>query len=260
MEPLFAIIILGLIQGLLEWIPISSQGNIILIAIAFLGLKPVEALNLSIYLHVGTGLAALIYFKNDVVRILRQNTNNDKNFLFFLIVSTMITGIIGFPIYLLVKTSSYYGEIFLAFVGLALIVTGLLQKFAHGGGLKTSNNLGIREGVLMGLVQGFSVIPGLSRSGLTVSVFLIRNFSGEDAFYVSFLMSIPAIFTAALGLFVFESFSYFEPIYLVAIIASFLSALISIDIILKLVRQIRFWILCILLGALTLLPQISYFL
>jgi undecaprenyl-diphosphatase len=173
-----------------------------------------------------------------------------------LFVGTAITGIVGFPLFLLARGASRFGEILLALTGVALIMTGMIQKGAGSGGTKTARSLGTHEGIILGVAQGFSAIPGLSRSGLTSSVLLVRRYSGVEAFRISFLMSVPAVFAAALGLLLIEGLPPLDSGLAVAVAASFLSALLSIDLLLKLARRIRFWGLCVALGLLALLPQV----
>lgn len=231
-----------------------------MLMVSFFGLEPAYAVSLSVYLHLGTGLAASIYFRGDLVRVLRRDSEQNRRFFWFLVVATVTTGVVGFPLFLFVRMVSFYGEVLLALTGVALVATGLIQRRVRIAGFKTSSTLSISEGFILGFAQGFSVIPGLSRSGLTTSVLLLRNFTGEEAFRTSFLMSVPAVLAASLGLMLIEGPPQLELSLLVALAASFFSALLSIDILLRLARRTRFWKLCIMLGALTLLPLILYLL
>jgi len=252
---LIAALVAGLLQGLLEWLPISSQGNLIIVMMSFLGLEPAYALSLSVYLHLGTGLAALVYFREEILGVLRRDSANNRLLFRFLAIVTFTTGIVGLPLFLIARGASLYGEVLLALTGAALIVTGLVQKGAKKGGRRTAESLGSMEGLVLGVVQGLSAIPGLSRSGLTTSALLFRRFSGEEAFRVSFLMSVPAVFAAAVGLMYLEGVPALEPGLLVSLAASFISAYLSIEALLRLARRIQFWGLCVLLGLLAILPQ-----
>ncbi|MCW3979287.1 MAG: undecaprenyl-diphosphate phosphatase [Candidatus Bathyarchaeota archaeon] len=258
MEPLVASLIVGLLQGLLEWLPISSQGNLVVLMMSVLGLEPDFALSLSVYLHLGTGLAALVYFREEVLDAIRRDSDSDRALFRFLVIATFTTGVVGLPIFLVVRGASMYGEALLALTGAALIVTGLVQKGAQTEGARTTESLESREGVILGLVQGLSAIPGLSRSGLTTSALLIRKYSGEESFRISFLMSVPAVFAAAVGLVYLEGVPALESGLLASLTSSFISAYLSIDILLRVARRIRFWGLCVLLGTLAILPQVVY--
>lgn len=255
MSPLNALIV-GLVQGLLEWLPISSQGNLVLLMVSLLGLEPTQALSLSVYLHVGSGLAALIYFRGDVGGMIRREFEPDQQLLRFLVVSTMVTGVVGLPVFILLRGASGYGEALLALTGVALLITGLVQRSSSRTGDGSVGSLRSKDGLIMGLVQGFSAIPGLSRSGVTSSALLIKGLRGDEAFRVSFLMSIPASFAAALGLVILEGAQALEPALILALVSSFASALLTIDALLRVAKRVQFWGLCLILGLIALLPPL----
>jgi undecaprenyl-diphosphatase len=251
-DPIKALV-LGLLQGVLEWLPVSSQGNLVLLAITLLGLEPSYALSFSVYLHVGTGLAALVYFRREVARIIMRRIEDDRRLFQFLVTATFVTGVVGFPLFAFVELTSLYGEALLALTGVALLVTGLMQKGRKSREMPPLNGLGLKDGLIMGVVQGLAVIPGLSRSGVTTTAFLIKGFQGKEAFRLSFLMSIPAVFVAAAGLAFVKGIPPVDGGILVALLASFISALASIDLFIKLAQRMRFWKLCVLLGSIALL-------
>ena len=257
MDATVGAILIGVLQGLLEWLPISSQGNLVIFMSSLLGIDPLQALNTSVFLHIGTGLAAIVYFRTEIINMLLMKTEHDKTLFKYLFVTTAFTGLIGLPLFLFARTAGAYGEMLLAVTGLALIGTGVLQRQAKGESDRDVDSLHYKEGVIMGLAQGFAAIPGLSRSGLTTSILLFKNYTGEAAFRISFLMSIPSVFAAAAGLIVLEGVPTFSSEMGISLISSFLTALLSIDLLLKLARRIKFWGLCIILGLIALLPQIA---
>jgi len=257
-SPLIAALILGLMQGILEWLPVSSQGNLVVLAIAFLGLEPEYALSLSVYLHLGTGLAALVYFRNEVAGILGRGSEGDRELFRFLLIATIVTGVVGFPIFAVVRLTSLYGEALLALTGLALLATGVMQRGRGSGGTQEPTRLDVQDGLALGVVQGLSVIPGLSRSGVTTTALLFKDFSGEQALRLSFLMSIPASFAAVAGLALIEGAPPVDTGILLALAASFLSALVSIDLLIKLARRTEFWKFCIVLGLIALVAVLPY--
>jgi undecaprenyl-diphosphatase len=222
------------------------------LAITLLGLEPSYALSFSVYLHVGTGLAALVYFRREVARILMRGSEDDRRLFQFLVIATFVTGVVGFPIFAFVGLASLYGEAMLALIGVALLATGLMQRGREGRDLTPPDGLGLKDGILLGVVQGLAVIPGLSRSGVTTTALLVKGFTGKDAFRLSFLMSIPASFAAAAGLALTEGIPPLDAGILTALAASFIAALLSIDLLLKLARKTRFWKLCIALGLIAL--------
>jgi undecaprenyl-diphosphatase len=252
-------LILGLLQGFLEWLPISSQGNLVLVAITFLEIDPEYALALSVYLHIGTGLAALFYFRRDIAEIILNKNGENRRFLLFLIITTIFTGIVGLPIFLFVELTSLYGEALLVLTGIALVITGIIQIERKRNNTYSTKNLNIYDSFVLGIIQGLAAIPGLSRSGVTTTALLIKGFKGREAFRISFLMSIPAIFGAVFGLSLFEGLPLLDLNILIAIIASFLSALFSINVLLKVASSIQFWKICIVLGFIALFAALPSF-
>lgn len=223
----------------------------VLVLVGLFGLPVEETVSTAIFLHIGTGSAALIYFREEVFNILLGRTSDYSDLRSKLFVITMLTGVVGFPIFMWLNISVVYGEMLLALTGLALIITGLLQREAakkEQSGTKLSWPLSI----ILGTAQGLAIIPGLSRSGLTTSIMLFKNFTGEEAFRISFLMSIPASFAAAFGMMLVDGFTPDPFASLSALIAGIVGYL-AIDTLLKLARRISFWKICIGLGVLTVL-------
>ena len=241
-------LLFGLVQGLIEWLPISSEGNLVLIMISIFGLNPDEIISTVIFLHLGTGIAALVYFRKEIFKIIIGKTIEYKDLRIKLIVITFITGIVGLPIYLWLNLSAVYGEAILALTGLALIITGLVQRQVdnkeHDGAV-----LSWPLAFVLGSVQGFSIIPGLSRSGITTSIMLLNEFTAEQAFNLSFLMSIPASFAAALGMMILDGFAPNRFTLLSAFVAAIVG-FFSISLLLKIARKFSFWKICISLGIL----------
>ncbi len=251
MDSITASIITGLLQGLLEWLPVSSEGNMVILLTQLFGYGAEETLNTSIFLHIGTGAAALIYFREPVLNILLMKTPEDKDMFYRLFVMTGLTGLVGFPIFMFLNVSASIGETLLALTGVALILTGLLQREAS----KTKegeSELTWPLTLLLGVAQGLAIIPGLSRSGLTTSIMLFKNFDGEEAFKVSFLMSIPASFAAAFGLMLVKGFQPNAYSGLAAIIVA-LVGYITIGRLLDLAKRMSFWKICVGLGSLAIL-------
>ena len=248
-------IILGTLQGIFEWLPISSQGMIFLIMTLLFGASAQEALNSAIWLHIGTMLAAVVYFRSDVVVLLRKLFRLEFNdeLLSFLIISTIITGIVGLPLYILMSDiSAVFGQAAIAVVGIALVITGLVQRRAGKADVSDRSILN-QDKLVAGAFQGLSIIPGISRSGITTSVLLMRRFSSKQALRLSFLMSIPAVLVAEIGLGALGGIS-FSADYLLGALFSFISGFITIDLFLKLARRISFWKFCVIMGLLTFIP------
>ena len=231
----------------MEWLPVSSEGNLVILLSQLFGYSVEETLNTAIFLHLGTGVAALIYFREQVFGILTMSTQENKDMFYKLLAITLLTGLVGFPIFMFFNISVVIGEALLALTGIALIITGLLQRESNKyrkEGAELSWNLSI----LLGLAQGLAIIPGLSRSGLTTSIMLFRDFDGEEAFRTSFLMSIPASFAAAFGLILVKGFQPDHYSALAALVAGIVGYL-TIGRLLAFAKRISFWKICIGLGA-----------
>ena len=251
MNSLIESVIIGLLQGLLEWLPVSSEGNMVIVLVGVFGLSAEETISTVIFLHIGTGLAALVYFRKEVYDILIGRTADQADLRLKLFIITLLTGLVGFPIYMWLNISLAIGEILLALTGIALIITGLLQRQAAQQE-QTGSELTWPISIILGAAQGLAIIPGLSRSGLTTSIMLFKNFTGEEAFRISFLMSIPASFAAAFGMMIVDGFTPDPLAALSALIAAIVGYL-AIDALLKLARRMSFWKICIGLGALAVL-------
>ena len=244
--------IIGVLQGVLEWLPVSSEGNITLFLVSVLGLDPSETLRLAVFLHLGTGLAALVYYRKESWNILIGDTERDKDMRLRLFVITGLTGAVGFPIYVYLNVSAFVGEALLALTGLALIATGLMQKQWEVTGERDSSSLSWIETMALGVLQGLAIIPGLSRSGVTTSTMLLRGLRGDEAFNFSFIMSIPASFAAGLGLMLIDGFHVTAG----AVVAALVSAVVgymTIGALIGFAQKTSFWKICVGLGSLALL-------
>jgi len=244
-------IIIGLFQGLLEWLPISSEGTMGLVLIKVFRLPVGETLSRAIFLHFGTGLSALIYFRDEIIKIFRADTEEYNDLRLKLFIMTMLTGIVGFPLYMWLDVSVRYGELLLALTGLALIVTGLVQRQAYQQN-HSGAELSWPLSIVLGSVQGLAIIPGLSRSGLTTSIMLYKEFTAEEAFKISFLMSIPASFAAVFGMMLVKGFEP-DPFSALSAFVAAVIGFITIDTLLKVARRFSFWKICVILGVLAIL-------
>ena len=251
MNSLIESILIGLLQGLLEWLPVSSEGNLVIVLVGIFRLSAEETISTAIFLHIGTGFAALVYFRKEVFQILIGETPDQADLRFKLFTITLLTGVVGFPIYMWFNISLAIGEILLAITGLALILTGLLQRQSSKQE-QTGSELTWPVSLILGVAQGLAIIPGLSRSGLTTSIMLFKNFTGEEAFKISFLMSIPASFAAAFGMILVDGFTP-DPMAALAALIAVIVGYLAIDALLRLARRVSFWKICIGLGALAVL-------
>ena len=237
-------IIAGLLQGIFEWLPISSQGNILGI-FTLLGSDPKLALQLAVMLHAGTLISAIVYFRKEIKNMITIENKKDKQMLKFIIIATLATAITAIPSFLILEEFLGTGVAFvLLLLAILLVITGVLQltkKKIGNGDLSTKN------AILTGLGQGFSVLPGVSRSGTTTSVLLFRGFTPEKAFKVSFIMSIPAVLLAEVGYGLLRGF-LFDEFALIALVVAFVIGLLSMDLLIKAARKINFAYFCFVLA------------
>ncbi len=248
-------VILGILQGITEWLPISSSGQVVLSLIEFLDVNAEAAFALAIALHIGTMLAVIVKYRNDIWDIIRRLSWKD-NLTRFIIVSTFFTGIIGIPVYFLLKSIFVYGEFANGLIGILLIITGIILYLSKKLRLGTMdvNSLTYREMAVAGAAQGISILPGISRSGTTIAAMLLMGIRQDIALKLSFLMSIPAVIGALIldfSDFVSSDFGITE--MLAGITAAFIFGYLTMDILVKIAHKIRFDIFCIIFGIIAIL-------
>lgn len=241
-------IYLGIVQGLTEFLPISSSGHLVLFQ-NLLGFKEPELL-LDCSLHVGTLMAVLIYFSSDLKRMILEardlsfgrrkpketNGTTDGGLLIWILVGSLPTAVIG----LVFRSSleSLFGSVtavgvMLVFTGAALAITRLIPE-----GYNQRREVGLWTALAVGTVQGMALIPGVSRSGITIVCGILFKLKGDLAARFSFLLSIPAIVGAS-GLQLFlKGLDHVDPVPLITgLVSSALVGLIALRILMGVVRK-----------------------
>ncbi|MDG6994132.1 MAG: undecaprenyl-diphosphatase [Nitrososphaerota archaeon] len=195
---------LGIVQGVSEWLPVSSKTQVIIASTYLFGLNFNEAYALGLFLEAGTFIAAAYYFRHEVWKVLLalvgKGDEEGRMLLKFLLVVTVFTGLVGVALYATVQSVSGPAlGLPMIILGCILIGDGLLITYAKGRYVPTKGlrDLSLKELVLLGVVQGVSALPGVSRSGITVSAMLLLGINPKDAFKLSFLALIPASIGAA---------------------------------------------------------------
>jgi len=255
-------IILGTIQGITEWLPVSSEGILVLIKTIFFAKQELEeTIKQVLFLHLGTLLAAFVYFRKDVLSLIKTLFNykladlETKKIFKFLIIVTLISGSLGFI--LLKIFVGLESELFLSskiltlIIGFLLIITGILQLKALNKGNKKAIDLNNKDSFLLGLMQGLAVLPGLSRSGLTISALLLRKFNSKDTLRLSFLMSLPIV----LGGNIILNLKYFtfSIELIIGLVFSFIFGLLTIDLLLRIAKKINFGYFVLIFGLLVII-------
>ncbi len=254
MPSLLDAVVAGLIQGLLEWLPVSSSGQVTLFLAGLFGYSIGEAYRMSLFLHFGTLISALVFFYRDIYVALARLFHFKLDPVTKLwIYGTIYSLIIGVPIYFIYN--EIVGELNLdvisAIIGATLIGLGLFMKKVRAFGEKSLDKMSRRDYLILGIAQGIAVLPGVSRSGLTILVLLLSGFSSWEAVRTSFLASIPVIFLASLYTGFSEHF-IFEPTGLVALSTAFLSGLLGIAVMYLLSRKLPLYYFPIAAGIIVL--------
>jgi undecaprenyl-diphosphatase len=199
-------ILLGIIQGLTEFLPISSSAHLVF-AEQLLKLSANIRLSYSAFLHLGTTIALLIFFGKRIIQIIgslfvkdRIESRTNLLLILYIIIGSIPAGIIG----LLFKdkieitfANPTFPAIFLIFTGLLLFSTEFFQS--------KEKKLNLTLALIIGNAQAIALLPGISRSGATIATALLLGMSGFEAFEFSFLLSIPAVIGA--NLFTFKDLS-----------------------------------------------------
>jgi undecaprenyl-diphosphatase len=200
----FEAIILGIVQGLTEFLPISSTGHLRIVP-AFAGWSDPGAAFTAI-VQLGTTLAVLIYFRDELLRVVRAWLRSlrdpslrgsvDARLGWYLIIATIPIVIFGF----IFKDQIETGARDLYLIGSAMILFSFVMLAAERTGRKVRDESSVerRDAIVIGLAQALALVPGVSRSGATISAGLFLGMKRETAARFSFLMSLPAIVLAAL--------------------------------------------------------------
>ncbi len=253
--------LLGLVQGVAEFLPISSSGHLAIIQNLF-GLKNVEQeyVLFDVLLHLGTLVAVFIVYRREIWEMIlafialfkkkpaaaqqpagaaRQNPS--ARLILLLIVATL-------PLVLILPVNQYIEKLFysLTFVGIALIVTGVLlflsDRVRQGG--KTEKNATVKDAVIVGLAQAVATLPGVSRSGTTITVGLFQGFERSFAVRFSFLLSIPAVLGANILSLIGALKESFDtsllPAYLAGVVVAMVSGYFSMRFLKRIVEKNHF--------------------
>ncbi|MDE1870631.1 MAG: undecaprenyl-diphosphate phosphatase [Candidatus Micrarchaeota archaeon] len=202
-------VIIGVVQGISEWLPISSKTQVLVASNYLLNLNFQQAYTFGLFMEIGTILAAIIYFRKDIAtlaRVLLGSKSEEGRRLFkYVLVSTIATGIIGAPLYLVADSITGISlGIPMMIIGLVLIGDALVIRYSKkiqskGAGTKKFKDLKMKDYILVGIAQGIAALPGVSRSGITTSTMLVMGVEPDEAFRLSFLIGIFAAI-AAFGL------------------------------------------------------------
>lgn len=257
----FEALILGLIQGLTEYLPVSSSGHLA-IGSALFGIEGEENLAFTIIVHVATVLSTLVILWKEIEWIFKGlfkfHMNDETRYVINIIVSIIPIGIVG--VFFKDKVEAIFGSGLLV-VGFCLLVTALLLSFSYYYKPRQKEKISLKDAFIIGLSQACAVLPGLSRSGTTIATGLLLGNSKEKLAQFSFLMVIPPILGEALldAIKMMKGEDIAGDIPAISLIVGFLAAFVSgcvackwmINIVKK-GKLIYFAIYCAIAGAVTL--------
>jgi undecaprenyl-diphosphatase len=253
----FQAILLGLIQGLTEFLPVSSSGHLALAQSLMGGFE--QSLLYDTLLHIATLFAVLVYFRDRIWRIVlaflglvshryKVHTYEQKPMIIGVFIATIPTGVIG----LLLKDRVEYLFTQPVLIGYLLVITSVMLFLSDR--FRGNHKINLPAAIIVGVAQGLAVFPGISRSGTTIFAGLFAGLSREQAAEFSFLISIPAILGAlVLQLPDLKAVSMDGLwIYCIGMAVAFGSGLAAISLMMKIVQRARlsvFAIYCLLVGA-----------
>jgi len=225
---IFESIILGIVQGLTEFLPVSSSGHLVLVK-EILGVVT-PGLLFEVVLHAGTLLAILVYFFKEICKL-------DKKTVSYILIGTVPAGFVGYLF------SSQIENLFssVKLVGISLIITGLINLFVDRINKKKTNLTG-KKSFVVGMAQAFAIIPGISRSGSTIFAGSMLGVERKEIAKFSFLLSVPAV----LGANLLEIFQFSESLkidlfsYTTGFLFSFISGFFAIRLVFKLLEEKKF--------------------
>ncbi|UPM43637.1 undecaprenyl-diphosphate phosphatase [Halocatena salina] len=263
-------VIVGFLQGIFEWLPISSEGNITIALAVLGGFGNAGAVSFALFLHTGTAISAVAYYRDELAAVIRSMTewrpstafDDSTAELSYLLIATFSTGIVGLPAYALFGDiiGELHGGIFIILIGVSLILTGVIQRLSGDLSLGSRKQPDLIDAVVVGALQGFAVLPGISRSGVTASALLFRSHDGPSAFRLSFLLSIPAAIGGGLLAALEDGIGSVSPFSaLIAIAVSAIVGYLTIDALMRIVERISFWKICLGLGGVAVLGGMLLF-
>ena len=258
-------IFLGIVQGITEWLPVSSSGHLVLLQYLIGGENSVIY---DIMVHGGTLLAVILYFWRDFIGMLRDVVMSfaefpkkrlgalvERKFTWYVILATIPIAVVG------VALNDYIEDIFsnLLLVGVSFIITGLWLLSTLWS--RPHRDVNFARSFVVGLAQAVAIIPGISRSGSTIATGMLMGFSREDAARFSFLLSIPTIGGAFLyKIFTTPMNNVLTSVNIAGFLTSFIIGILTIKFLLYVIRRGKFYAFAfytIPLGILTILYALT---
>ena len=235
------IFIAAIIQGLTEFLPISSSGHLIIVK-EFFNIN-IKNIDLEIMLHLGTVFSIIFYYKKDIISIIKNivsNNHEDKKFISLILIGCIPISIVG----LLFKNTIETQFTSINFLPFTFFLTSLfLYKTKK---IKYNNLVTFRIAIIIGIVQIITLLPGISRSGITIATLLMLGVNHKDSIKFSFLMAIPLILGATFLGIEFSNYSFQDIKFMIlGSIISFIFGFVAISLTNNLVENKRYWLFSI---------------
>jgi undecaprenyl-diphosphatase len=253
---LFYSVIVGLVQGVSEWLPISSKTQVLFVSTILFGIPISAAYSFGLFMEIGSLFSAAFYFRREILSLLR-----DKKLFVYLLVVTIVTGVEGVPLFIIsdrLLTGAYNLGLPMMLLGGFLIADAIyIRSSRRRPRTGTLQDMSLKQYVVVGLAQGFAALPGVSRSGMTVSTLLFMGVDPKEAFRLSYLAYMPAAIGGILTTVLFSkselatALSYFDSLTIsAAIITSAFVGIFAISALLRFARRNDIWKVTLALGAL----------
>jgi len=252
-------VLVGLVQGVLEWLPVSSEGAAALFLTLADGADASAAVQYALFLHAGTAVAAVAYYRRDLRAVLSTAREVDPRAVFaddtaelaFFATATGVSAVVGLLAYgtLLAVATELAGGAFVALIGGLLVLTGVLKRAADARAVPRRDTPSPLDAVVVGGLQGLAILPGVSRSGTTVSALLFRGHDGGAALHLSFLLSVPAAFGAGVLAVLDGGVRAVDPgSALLALAVSAVVGYLTVGTLVAVVERVAFWAVCVGFG------------
>ena len=231
-------IILGILQGLTEFLPVSSSGHLVFVE-KLLGHKDVPLLY-DILLHVASLLAVFIFFRKKLLTLTKEclstKYNRSHKYVLMILAATLVTTamlVVTKPMLESIKAQPVYLTVAFAFTAILLLLAQSFFKKAI-----PDKEISWKDALFIGFFQGIAVLPGVSRSGSTITGALFRKIPAKDAVEFSFMLAIPAIAGALLLELVKGGFAFIDPVpSLVGFVFSFVSSLAALKLLVFMMKK-----------------------
>ncbi len=234
MISLLEALIFSVVQGVSQWLPISSSGHIAILQNVF----GFQSLSFVVFLQLASILAVVVLFWKDIVKVFTFSKKENIKYFFMLVVAVIPVAIVG---YLFQKqVATFFAS--LLYLGIFFIISGLIvysTKFVR----PKKTEVGWLDSIFIGIMQAVSIVPGISRSGATISGGMFRGISKTEAVKFSFLLAVPTILGASVLELRHSSIAGISTSMLViTFIATFIVSIVAIKALLKIVRSDKFYL------------------